>query len=110
MATVVMGYIMCVQSTMVEGTIIVQILIYCLRPFLLLANIMCINQVRSCAKLMLKQTIYHCQVIKSNRYYLGLLIVAMATIARLYVSPTVCGHRYITLLQYCNKLKYIFIA
>ena len=43
MATVVVDC-MCVQSTMIEGTFIMQIynlkVIYCLRKFLLVANIM----------------------------------------------------------------------
>ena len=66
----------------------------------------CANPVVSCAKFD-AHTHHHCQEIHNNKYYRGLLLVAMGTIE---LSPKVYGDWCSTLVQYCNKLKYLFIA
>ena len=69
MATVVVGC-MCVQSTVVEGTYIMQKMIYCLRQSLHNVTMATLtNRVQSCAKFD-AHTHYYCQVITSNTYYL----------------------------------------
>ena len=74
-----MASCMCVQSTIVEGTGIMQIQTKSgLLPEIIFHGNRT-NRVRCCAKFD-AHTHYHCQVIKNNRYYLGLLIFAMATI------------------------------
>ena len=50
-------------------------------------------------------THHHCQEIHNNKYYMGILLVAMATIEVDSVSLKVYGHRFSNLVQYCNKLK-----
>ena len=55
-------------------------------------------------------THHHFQEIHNNKYYMGLLLVAMATIEVDCVSLKVNGHWCSTLVEYCNKLKYLFIV
>ena len=69
---------MCVQSTKKKCKYNLKV-IYCLRQFLLVANGNHTNRVQSCAKFD-AHAHYHYQVVNNNRYYLGLLTVAMATI------------------------------
>ena len=90
MATVVVDC-MCMQCTMIKGTCIMQVynlkVIYCLRQFLLVANLCYHGNLTNCVQRRTKfdaHTHYHCQAINSNRYYLQLLTVAMATIAVYY--------------------------